>query len=346
MDFSEHDMSSKTVSPSESVGSTQGHSSSTFEFFPKLPTELRLKIWQHALDLESPCIVEVEHHAPMLDQSNSSRLLPAFLSTTHESRIEALRVYKTCFSVQPNIPGRVYFNFDKDTLYVGSRCATSLRDLLENCTEEERSKIKRLAFDPLWHWETFLANEEDHDVAAVLHRDLPGLEQLVLAKEGEYVEPVDGYDIIEDDIEVGHQLEEEEDYWRRWNIEWKVQWKEMRPKTPVELRNLHFYRPTSRIIDGEDLLFDANVAEEIMEMGKQDHPDWKLPRIRVLGIRRGKEDEDSGNWEDWEEQIDEYDPLDAWEDGVWEGEWDEYDTEDALAAAEHELYEENDEYED
>jgi hypothetical protein len=81
---------------------------SSFTLFPKLPPEIRLNIWRHALLV--PRIVEIDFNENWFYRS---RTLPPLLSCNHESRIECLKAYSTCNHVIPQ-----WIRFDWDTLYL------------------------------------------------------------------------------------------------------------------------------------------------------------------------------------------------------------------------------------
>ncbi|PMD42034.1 hypothetical protein L207DRAFT_510343 [Hyaloscypha variabilis F] len=104
----------------------------SFELFPKLPPEIRLKIWQHAISV--PRIVDFEK-IPSIDgrytKSNGAyydgrwryrnTLPPPLLSTNCESRREALKAYKNYENfddITTSIGGPEWFRYDWDILHL------------------------------------------------------------------------------------------------------------------------------------------------------------------------------------------------------------------------------------
>ena len=90
-----------------------------FPFFSKLPQELRMRIWE--MTTEDGRIVAVRSVTG--DGLRSS--VPPILHVYSESRAGGLKQYALRFSAikypfsedTSTIPARVYFNFDRDTLY-------------------------------------------------------------------------------------------------------------------------------------------------------------------------------------------------------------------------------------
>ncbi|KAF7925858.1 hypothetical protein EAE99_005893 [Botrytis elliptica] len=80
----------------------------TFHPFPRIPLELRLKIWR--LSFPGPRLTRIffiEGHF----MSNAT--IPTGLHVCKESRNETLRFYKLCFAAEPS-KARIYFNVDCD----------------------------------------------------------------------------------------------------------------------------------------------------------------------------------------------------------------------------------------
>ncbi|KAI0909305.1 hypothetical protein F4824DRAFT_100484 [Ustulina deusta] len=84
-----------------------------FTLFTLLPTELRLQIWRSSCHRR---VVEL-----FFDSENccctTTASAPAVLQACHESRCEALRVYKRSFGTTSHEP-RIYFSREIDTLYI------------------------------------------------------------------------------------------------------------------------------------------------------------------------------------------------------------------------------------
>jgi hypothetical protein len=93
-------------------------SSPTFTLFPKLPTELRLKIWKYALP--GPRAIRVQRNWPTM--SGPIRAVakpPAVLQTNSESRQLAMRFYELSFNSA--IKGRpINIDYQVDALYMES----------------------------------------------------------------------------------------------------------------------------------------------------------------------------------------------------------------------------------
>jgi hypothetical protein len=107
---------------------------SEFELFPKLATELRLKIWNFAA--YQPRLIEVEHARNAhrsLSVTTQSRLSPVVLRVCKESREEGLKVYSlTYFEVQrpPNIEYAIYYNPLSDIVHFGDNACLGSMDVL------------------------------------------------------------------------------------------------------------------------------------------------------------------------------------------------------------------------
>ena len=73
----------------------------TFTIFPRLPLELRLKIWHHAHDL-FPRVIEIvpieTDGAASPSSSVTAMSIPVLLSVCKESRLELLRLYTAPFN--------------------------------------------------------------------------------------------------------------------------------------------------------------------------------------------------------------------------------------------------------
>lgn len=99
---------------------------SSFTVFPELPFELRLKIWEHAMP--GPRVLGVS--PKMQYRSDHGGIIPVkmvwrtsapnlnLLHVCHESREEALRVYRPSFGI-PLEPGQNHVDFTNDTIYFG-----------------------------------------------------------------------------------------------------------------------------------------------------------------------------------------------------------------------------------
>lgn len=99
----------------------------TFELFPNLAPELRLKIWAEAC---LPRTVTIRY-LPTLDKCVTSSLPPAILQVSHEAREAAIRVYSLAFGTRTR-PARIYFNPHRDTLYLPRHMAMGYDETLRD----------------------------------------------------------------------------------------------------------------------------------------------------------------------------------------------------------------------
>ncbi|KAF3770074.1 hypothetical protein M406DRAFT_66519 [Cryphonectria parasitica EP155] len=153
--------------------SPQAQQERTFHPFPRLPPELRWKIW--AYNLPDPRIVSIrcgsdptspqETSSPSSSCSSSSSplpgcsspaLIPANLHTCHESRREALRRYRLSFGITRG-PGHIFFDPGADTLYFGPRdgfmaSEAQLRTVLALCDPAELARVERVAINDALFW--------------------------------------------------------------------------------------------------------------------------------------------------------------------------------------------------
>ncbi|KAH6683058.1 hypothetical protein B0J14DRAFT_574994 [Halenospora varia] len=125
-----------TTDPSPAEDGAPPQAASEFACFPKLPLEIRLRIWRHAcyhertvgiLPLEAfqlPFCNQLNHEdRPYIWKYKSYDPVPSPLHVSKESRREALKYYSLTFSTSFNIDGstintppRVYVNFEADWL--------------------------------------------------------------------------------------------------------------------------------------------------------------------------------------------------------------------------------------
>lgn len=160
----------ETIKPEEQL--------TEFIYFPKLPIEIRCKIWKHTCFQEPQNIgllvtdfntqihrwgMHKKWHDHM--QSNFTyeaiypRPHPAILHTSRESRTKALRYFKLDFGVQEklnhtkgifNSPPTIYVNWQNDTLVLvdprafGDLASGPFKDFVRRC---RRNKAKFVAFN-------------------------------------------------------------------------------------------------------------------------------------------------------------------------------------------------------
>lgn len=171
--------------------------SQTFDLFPLLAPELRLKIWQFACLQRTVSL----RYIPERDLCVSTTPPPAVLHISHESREEGLKTYRLSFATRSS-PAQIYFNPYLDTLYrprwrqMGYDDA--LRDFRSFLLPSENTyldNLRRIAVDYIdpaikRPWEAYNR--------AALMRSFPKLEQVIMVlKDGmerevgddEFVEP-------------------------------------------------------------------------------------------------------------------------------------------------------------
>lgn len=119
---------------------------SSFTLFPKLPTELRLRILRFAA--QAPRMVQISRESGCWKaQDKRTKPVPSLLHVSRESRKEILKVYELYFC-----PYNIYFNFeydifglgglDKPVLYTGLHEFCSLFDKMKS---KDLSRVRYLA---------------------------------------------------------------------------------------------------------------------------------------------------------------------------------------------------------
>ncbi|KAI0143743.1 hypothetical protein GGR57DRAFT_495142 [Xylariaceae sp. FL1272] len=138
----------------------------SFTNFNKLPPELRIKIWQHAMPdartvvVKSPFPQQKQTPASLEDalpQTFNEELtwqattqLPALLHVNAEARHEALKRYTLSLGVGKCQP-RIYVDFERDTIFFGN---TEIKQECSPLWAETRGldKVQRLAVVPEGSW--------------------------------------------------------------------------------------------------------------------------------------------------------------------------------------------------
>lgn len=102
-----------------------------FTRFINLPAEIRTLIWHFATDDRR--VIELRRTKSLMLWGNHRSLddrddgiftiapVPSLLHTSHEARLEALKVYTLAFGTDLAEP-MIYVNFDRDFVYFGSAC--------------------------------------------------------------------------------------------------------------------------------------------------------------------------------------------------------------------------------
>ncbi|KAI1491374.1 hypothetical protein F5X96DRAFT_631831 [Biscogniauxia mediterranea] len=129
----------------------------SFTLFSLLPVELRLQIWRLSCH---PRVVEVFYDSED-DRCTTPAHPPAILHACHESRCEALRIYKRSFGTKSHEP-RIYFCHESDTLYLPRPPLMGYNDDSRSFTElvADADDIVNLAIDHVSPtirrpWETY-----------------------------------------------------------------------------------------------------------------------------------------------------------------------------------------------
>jgi hypothetical protein len=161
------------------------HSEALEEFtpFPKLPIELRLRIWKFTLP--GPRILEVAYceagsDSDMPEKFGVATRPPVALRVCRESRREASRFYTLSFGSE-NWASKIYFDFSIDTLYLN--CLTIGQDGVDIerfLREAEGIENVRTIAACLLTCDILEVNIDDFD------KRLTSLETLICADHGEY----------------------------------------------------------------------------------------------------------------------------------------------------------------
>jgi hypothetical protein len=131
------------TSPSAIESATAPNEQLKFELFPKLPPELRLKIWNLAPESRVIEVIFKQDH-----RKNNYKFLattPAILHANHEARVEGLRRYKHVFKTKWALNG-VFFDFEIDVLYFSRSAGDSQKNLfLRKVKHAELVKVQNFA---------------------------------------------------------------------------------------------------------------------------------------------------------------------------------------------------------
>ncbi|KAF4987512.1 hypothetical protein FGRMN_10327 [Fusarium graminum] len=176
--------------------------------FCKLPTELRLKIWNYnlpptrlvPLQCGSGCSKSLSWTG-----CTSPAPIPANLHTCAESRSEALKHYGLGFGFARG-PGQVFLDPERDILYFGPRdgymaADSQFQTCMSMCDPEELAVVRRLAVNDALFWvdESYRSMTAASLTVELLRRiqaRMPALEELIFIPRVEespesvnYVEP-------------------------------------------------------------------------------------------------------------------------------------------------------------
>jgi hypothetical protein len=119
-------------------------SPTTFHLFPKLPSELRIKVWNIALSL--PRVVRMSCKKERLKRTHhftksfvSHTAVPVLLQVCRESRLEGFLTYKPMFKTDTS-PVYTYVSFEHDIIL----CADSV---LLSMEDEEVERVQKLVLE-------------------------------------------------------------------------------------------------------------------------------------------------------------------------------------------------------
>jgi hypothetical protein len=181
LDMSEEDLESATSnngkeSSAASISDEAIEPVGSFTYFPKLPAEIRLKIWKDALP--EPRVIRIQlkfetrqprnegqKKKPQVSRFVASRPSPVGLRVCRESRIEALKEYQIGFPTKTS-PAQTYVNYNLDTFVLdtlGAYFPHTGRAMMNDTTSATRkkrpvilhkefSKIRFLVIDERFLW--------------------------------------------------------------------------------------------------------------------------------------------------------------------------------------------------
>lgn len=111
----------------------------SFHSFPKLPTEVRIMIWQLSVN---PRVVEIEFSESRGFYTRVAT--PLSLRVNQDSRNAVLLLYPTCFG-NPLYESRIVFNFELDTLLLPAHIQFHTHHLFATFKPQEWARLQYLA---------------------------------------------------------------------------------------------------------------------------------------------------------------------------------------------------------
>ncbi|KZL83799.1 hypothetical protein CI238_08169 [Colletotrichum incanum] len=215
-------MSPTTTTPAPSIRKDDRSAQATppwplnhFHFFPRLPVELRLKIWN--FNLPPPRVVPIRCGAKSLTFSpyaqspkpstsgcTSYAAVPVNLHVCQESRHEALATYHLSFGMTRN-PGQIFFDKAHDVLYFGARdgymaSEAQFLTVMALCDPADLANVRHLAINDSLFWvdgmyQSMSAANLTVEVLKQVRLRMPRLERLVFV-------PRDENPVYDDQIEL------------------------------------------------------------------------------------------------------------------------------------------------
>lgn len=203
-----------------------------FPLFATFPAELRVQVWQYVASFER--IVEIQYiNRTQGFRHSASPRPPAILHVCHESRYEALKVYKLCFGTR-KLSKSMYLNLRTDTLFfrVAEQSQTWRLILGPNSLWREQLKfVRRIAF-------TYIGSSSLRFMKKTVC-SFPNLEELIILwAEDAHTRPLAGRGVSYIERIPGHGDNKGYSSWQsamKWkaNIEKEFWWKRFEPEAPV-----------------------------------------------------------------------------------------------------------------
>jgi len=219
---------------------------SKFELFPKLPIELRLKVWK--LSMPGPRRVDVRFLSDgRRGDHEFTAEMPVLLHVCQESRNEVLKKYEVIFK-HPKALNQCYFNFELDTLHMlYSSCSQKYQFVAKSKSPDSIKKVQKLAIDGVSCSTFFQRSSGSHGKALIL--EFQNLKELSFVVENHNIDgpcwcrDTDFFDIA----------------------------------TPYSLRTHHVLDQCQR----EMLYFQAFLEDEAEEKAVEE---WQVPEILYRGL--------------------------------------------------------------
>jgi hypothetical protein len=225
----------QSLNPFKMSQPTEVTTPEAFPYFsdPRFPAEIKDLIWSFAIDAIPPRTVDITSNPkspPNQYSWISTAPLSALLHTCSRSRSLTQKSYPLSFTSKTTANNGTYFNFQKDTLYFAHEFMFST-DFVQDVGEEERGKVKKLAFGLGHQTEReeggFLVYEEvdedswgELDVVELLFEFWPGLESVGFVDQytgylkelgWKYGDPEDGEEVADGGEDEGEEEDEDED---------------------------------------------------------------------------------------------------------------------------------------
>jgi hypothetical protein len=267
---------------------------SHFTLFPKLPSEIRLYIWQYALSV--PRIIEVKFSKTW---SYRSKTLPPLLSCNRESRTECLKAYSTYSATISR-----WIRFDWDILYLKKLdFSTSYsfvrpefrfvsvqqwepQEEMEITDESDKWLGRPENFEKLY---ALAVNREvltqtDDDYECIIRHFFPRLELLIV--------------LIDDGIPIREAWDVKEDDFKAYESDWAAR----QPRVEFTSSSTGPFTPVSDVnLDYEKYVKNRMVLH--FQTEQRNYEEYKAPFISVRGCRLPPDVEvpECGRWPDgWE----------------------------------------------